>query len=150
MRWGAKVTPSIFYRQTSTQEKKLLDPRDLWHTFKNISCTCLNFVKPTWLKCGILNPMWDQCLFTCFVTRFAQEPIYKDYVCEWEWVKNHVDKWLFIIHSEVTITWFYNIKPSKNRYSISTNLSSRVSHLNPRWNDPNPDSEVCTTVTIDR
>ncbi|CAH3197508.1 unnamed protein product, partial [Porites evermanni] len=27
------------------------------------------------------------------------------------------------------------------RYSINTNLSSRVSHLNPRWNDPNPDSE---------
>lgn len=24
-----------------------------------------------------------------------------------------------------------------------------MSHLNPRWNDPNPDSEVCTTVTID-
>lgn len=27
------------------------------------------------------------------------------------------------------------------RYSITTNLSSRVSRLNPRWNDPNPDSE---------
>jgi len=27
------------------------------------------------------------------------------------------------------------------RYSITTNLSSRVSHLNPRWNDPNPDPE---------
>ena len=28
------------------------------------------------------------------------------------------------------------------RYSITTNLSSRVSRLNPRWNDPNPDAEV--------
>ncbi|XP_068750590.1 MYG1 exonuclease-like isoform X1 [Montipora capricornis] len=27
------------------------------------------------------------------------------------------------------------------RYRITTNLSSRVSHLNPRWNDPSPDPE---------
>ena len=30
----------------------------------------------------------------------------------------------------------------KTRYSITTNLSSRVSRLNPPWNDPNPDEQV--------
>lgn len=34
------------------------------------------------------------------------------------------------------------------RYSITTDLSSRVSHLNPRWNDPDPDPEVCCPYQV--
>ena len=32
------------------------------------------------------------------------------------------------------------------RYTISTNLSSRVSHLNPSWNEENVDIEVMVNV----
>ncbi|XP_078362703.1 MYG1 exonuclease-like [Oculina patagonica] len=35
------------------------------------------------------------------------------------------------------------------RYSITTNLSSRVSRLNPRWNDPNPDGEKQFQKAVD-
>lgn len=30
------------------------------------------------------------------------------------------------------------------RYALTTNLSARVGHLNPRWNDPDQDTEVGT------
>lgn len=31
----------------------------------------------------------------------------------------------------------------QRRYDITTNLSTRVSYLNPAWNDENPDENVC-------
>lgn len=30
------------------------------------------------------------------------------------------------------------------RYALTTNLSAHVGHLNPRWNDPDQDTEVGT------
>ena len=30
------------------------------------------------------------------------------------------------------------------RYALTTTLSARVGHLNPRWNDPDQDTEVGT------
>ena len=30
----------------------------------------------------------------------------------------------------------------KRAYDITTNLTGRVSHFNPQWNDPNPDENV--------
>lgn len=36
-----------------------------------------------------------------------------------------------------------DIKP---KYKSATDLSSRVSFLNPAWNEPNPDIEVSTII----
>lgn len=61
---------TVYFLQANfhTRKKIAWSHWDLWYTFKNISCTCLNFVKPTWLKCGILNPMWDQFIvFSAFL-----------------------------------------------------------------------------------
>ena len=33
------------------------------------------------------------------------------------------------------------------RYAVSTTLSARVGHINPRWNSKSQDTEVCVWVT---
>ena len=37
---------------------------------------------------------------------------------------------------------YFLIPPGAGRYSISTNLSSRVSHLSPNWNDAEQDFDA--------
>lgn len=32
----------------------------------------------------------------------------------------------------------------EQRYNVTTTLSSRIGHLNPRWNEPDQDTEVIT------
>ena len=45
----------------------------------------------------------------------------------------------YCIETIIRIVWFFYFW---YRYQISTNLSSRVSHFNPQWNEPNADEMV--------
>ncbi|XP_067033438.1 MYG1 exonuclease-like [Acropora muricata] len=58
------------------------------------------------------------------ITGKVYDKVYEDFIQEVDAIDNGI-----------------NQSDEKPRYRITTSLSSRVSHLNPRWNDPNPDIE---------
>lgn len=56
--------------------------------------------------------------------------VYENFVEEIDAIDNGISQW-----------------DEEPRYTVTSNLSSRVGHLNPRWNDKDQDTQVSSSVT---